>query len=980
MLNSMSDLPALVLARMADDVAVGREVRSRAEQRLSEQLCRVASELGGHCPRGPFAGGLAVFSSHEAALECVVAVREASASRIMRPRLAVHAGLLEHYELPDGDVWVDGPAVHQAARLASIVRPGQAVVSARVIAAPPPGWQRDDTGHHELVGVIGQLRLDRMRADGEEVDWMPPVRSQAVVGGNLVPREEALIGRSADLAALTELQELGVRVITVVGEPGVGGSRLCREVALTSRGASGGVWWCDAQNGALIEVLRAAGEALGVPLVLGRTLADGVLQVGHALAARGASLLVLDGVDSLSGDVARVIRTWCESAPECRFLVHAPDRLGVPGEVAYRLAPPPETESLRILQLALRRVGLDPVDESVGLGLVRTLGRNPFAIGLLAPLLAHVPAAELVVRLRATTGGPLRTLAIVWNQLEPAARKVLTACAVFPVSADRTSILELVDDGTEVADALIHLERASLVRSRDEARAAGVERFSMDARVRRFVLGRLDEERRQALLHRFAVHVLARAEPWSERVWDGDGPEVLARLELVRDDLLAIAHWALSHPEGTPDVLAFAVRAVLCLQPLFLSRGPFPQQRQLLDEVLEQCADHPDLLPGLQVRLLLARVDSRRLRGRHARARTDLSRAMSLAGRAGDTGDRVRCLYAKGMLAFESGDAAAAATALERSATLASRRGMRRDAAMAGASLGVVHLLQGRLTDAEQILEQALAEFRTLGSRHFEGIAVGNLGGVLRASGRFEAARECFRRAVALHRETGERRLEALRVANLGALDMEIGKVDDAREAWEEAIVLAREVGDRRAEASGLEAHGMIALERGQHLVARAHLSEALAVYRLARDATGEGTAMGYLGLTDHRAGQRDTARESYFAAITQLREGDEGVRCGMFLAWLGALEAEDGELMAAQAAFDEAHQLLGRGTPLLDVLEASLDLLNASRDPNGGDTYRSAAALRLDRAPAKMGSDLRVAMAHVSGLLGRAAVVISAS
>ncbi len=974
MLSRMHDVPALLLARVADDLAVGREIRARMMRRLATAVERHAEQAGGRCVVAPVEGSLAVFDAHEQALACAVALRESREVMTLRPRIAVHAGRVESVDSKGGEVWTDGPAVHQAARLASVVRAGQVVVSSVVAGRPPGEWSRDDTGHHELVGLMGQVRLDRLRAPGEEPDWMPPVRSQEVLGGNLVPDELGIVGRDADLVALTELLELGARVITVVSEPGVGASRLCREVALTSRGTAGSVWWCDARNGALIEVIRAVGDALGVPLVLGRTDEACLVQVGHALAARSVDLLVLNGLDALGGEAARVIETWGGSAPNCRFLVHSPRPLRVRGEVVYRLRPLPEGESVRLLGEAVRRAGGTPLDTSLARGLVRTLERNPFALGLVAPLTKKVAPAELVVRLRSQTGGPFRVLGLVWSHLDVEARAVLQACAVFPIAFDIPSLVGTLERAKDPTATLRRLEQAGLLRVRPEAQSAGVLRYGMDRRVRSFVLGRLQPERRRRLFQRFAECVLQSAEVWAERAWDRDGAEVLARLDAAREELLTIARWGLSDPEGKRDALGFATRAIAALQPLFLMRGPFPQQRALLDQALEQCATFPDLEPARQVKLLLARVDARRLQGRSAHAWTDLARATSIADRASDDISRVRCLFARGTLAFETEDRVSAATAFSRSMRLARELDRRREAALAASSLGVVRLVEGQPVEAETTLRRALDELRDLGTLHFQGIAVGNLGAALRAQERFDEARVAFREAIGLHRETGERRLEALRLADLGALEMQVGRLDDARTWWEDAVVLAREVGDRSGEAAGLEALGLVSVELGETQMARARLFEALAVRRLARDSAGEGASLGNLGVVEHCSGLLEPAREAYRAALPLLRAADDGARVGLFSGWLGALEAETGMTLAARAHFDEAQQLLRASAPehlpLLWRLEASRDLMWAKRVPSDRGTYVAAARRRLDRQFVGQGLEARLAHVRLHRLL----------
>src|SRR5476651_2281230 len=108
---------------------------------------------------------------------------------------------------------------------------------------------------------------------------------------NLAPERSTFFGRERETGELARALAEGARLVTLTGPPGVGKSRLARQVALASKAVfPGGVWACDLARADGTEELGArVGEALGV--------APGGPPLVEALAARGRALLVLDDAD-----------------------------------------------------------------------------------------------------------------------------------------------------------------------------------------------------------------------------------------------------------------------------------------------------------------------------------------------------------------------------------------------------------------------------------------------------------------------------------------------------------------------------------------------------------------------------------------------------------------------------------------------------------------------------------------------------------
>ncbi|MEO8753392.1 MAG: winged helix-turn-helix domain-containing protein, partial [Casimicrobiaceae bacterium] len=173
----------------------------------------------------------------------------------------------------------------------------------------------------------------------------PAPQTPAVVAPRLtnLPVAEALVGRDADTASLTQLLAEH-RLVTVLGAGGIGKTRLAQAAARRLVGAfAHGVWWVDlAALSSPDQLVPAIAAAAGV------RLGDGValIPLEQALAPRN-TLLVLDNCEHLVGAVADLVQAVLADAADVRVLATSQEPLNAPGEHVYRLdtlqVPPPGT-------------------------------------------------------------------------------------------------------------------------------------------------------------------------------------------------------------------------------------------------------------------------------------------------------------------------------------------------------------------------------------------------------------------------------------------------------------------------------------------------------------------------------------------------------------------------------------------------------------------------------------------------------------
>ena len=144
----------------------------------------------------------------------------------------------------------------------------------------------------------------------------------------------SFIGRDAELSALRDLLDAR-QLVSILGEGGIGKTRLAREVfgALSDEG-----WpalWVD---------LGAAAGSAGVRASFEDSLrpTGGDASFEALIEERipgGRSLVVLDNCEHVLDDVVSLVRVLADLRPEARILTTSRTRLGSAGEVLYHLKP-----------------------------------------------------------------------------------------------------------------------------------------------------------------------------------------------------------------------------------------------------------------------------------------------------------------------------------------------------------------------------------------------------------------------------------------------------------------------------------------------------------------------------------------------------------------------------------------------------------------------------------------------------------------
>jgi predicted ATPase/DNA-binding winged helix-turn-helix (wHTH) protein len=768
--------------------------------------------------------------------------------------------------------------------------------------------------------------------------------AQARMHVHLPAERDRFVGRTADQQALAAA--LGAaRLVTVLGPGGVGKTRLALHHAWADLPLwSGGVWFCDLTAATSSDaVARAVATAMDLPLGEG----DPLVRIGHALAARGRSLLVLDNFEQLVSCAQATVGGWLERAPEAHFLVTSRDRLRLTGEHLLDLGPLSQDEGEALFVDRAQAVDRRFVAPSTGeLGaLVGMLDALPLAIELAAGRVRVLSVAEITLRmtdrfaLLASEGGrPPRhaTLRAVlddsWELLSPDEQQALAWVSTFEggFSLDAAEAVLATDGGWPVS-LVQRLVDQSLVRV-VPGHPGTSKRFDLLASVRAYAAERLETlastdraaERHGAWFARLATEAFGRPEAGERLAPDLSNLVVACRRAVARGDLpCAVAtlcgvwsvvelqgHFALAH-ELARHVRSDDGWASWVLGRSASALGRFDEAEAVLGAALARAETGADRALVVQLHRGLAGLLMSTGRAREARGSVDAA-LREIGPTARHEPALVGLLLLLADLDRITGHADPARAGYTAALDAARRVGDRRVEWLALIGLGsVLHYHLGDLRGARAAYEASLLMVRARSAAADEGRLLGHLGALCDAEGRPAEAVACLEAALAIHRRLGCRQLEGLDLGRLGQAYADQGRADLARPLLERALSIQRELGARREEGVVLGNLGELWRTLGHARRAEACLEEALAIHREHRNRRFEGLVSGSLAEVYRADGHLERARATLEAALAIHRETGNTVEQAYTLGQMAVLGVQGGDLGSASRFAAEGVRLL---------------------------------------------------------------------
>ena len=632
-----------------------------------------------------------------------------------------------------------------------------------------------------------QTRITRRAVIAEEiVESTTPLHAEHPhPASNLPAPLLPLIGRAGELDQLQALLlDPGVRLITLLGPPGVGKTRLTLQLAREmQQHFGGGAYWIDLS--AIIDhrlVAAALRSSIGLPPPIDPAT-DEVQLLRDGLRDRQA-LLLIDNFEQVI-DAAPIIAELLAAAPQVKALVTSRSALETYGEYAFTVAPlplpdldhlPPWKDLQRFPAIALFVERARAVQPSFSLtsanaatvaAICAHLDGLPLAIELAAAQSQVFTPQDLLQRLiehqplttRGTRHRPAhqRTLneAIAWSyrQLNPSEQRLFRALSVFAGGFTIEALPDLKGVGDPIGT-LSALLAKSLIQAQPEAE--GTLRFALLETIRAYAAERLaDSEDGDGARQQHAVYFTALAERIEPHLTGIDQAQWLNRLEKERDNFRAALTWLL-YGDRVPERIELMLRLCVALWKYW-------RYRCYLNEGYTWTA-----------RALQA-------------AQRDPKAHMAL---------RAQAEWGAGVLAAVKREETQATAHLERSLQLWERAEDARGVAGALTALGARAMYRGDYAQATQYQREAVKLYE--GEGELQGLAYAHnaLGESLRAAGEYAASRRHYQISLGLAQQSGHQRSVAVAMSNLAQVEIVAGEMGAARQHLLNGLALFREIGD----------------------------------------------------------------------------------------------------------------------------------------------------------------------------------------
>ncbi len=655
---------------------------------------------------------------------------------------------------------------------------------------------------NERKAFLRFSRGDWAKAPSEqrgETPWRDSTQSPRT---NLRTPLTSFIGRNKEVADLREyVSNPDTRLVTLVGPPGIGKTRLSLAVARESLPEfTDGVFFvglAPLEDSNLVALTIA--QSFGFVETHDRSPSE---QLKDEIGDKHV-LVILDNVEHVLDTTAILASDLLSACPHLKILTTSREAIRSPGEWLYpvpalNIPTPTELQSMDMdglshfsaIKLFAERgravrpdFKLNADNVNAVTAICSQLDGLPLAIELIAARLRWMSAQALLSQLtdqlvlsadgmRAVPARQKKLLnAIGWsyNSLPEKEQTLFRRLAVFVGGWTLEEAQTICSgDDLETDDIPVLLTRLlekSLVFLQEQA---GQARYQMLVTIRQYAHEKLSElQETERAQNRHLDFFLNLAEEGEVKLHGSQQPVWLERLESEMDNFRTALRWGL----GNSAEAGFHLASALWL--FWHMHNHFIEGRRWYDEALSISMGAP---PLIQIRLLNGAASM-------AMGRSDIERTAALSE---------QCLA----LSQEQKNEWGLALSLHH--------------------LGIAVMWQGDYKRAQNLLEEGLVLSRKMGNWAIINYLLGDLGSLAGTQGDFEQARVYYEEFLALARKHADKWLNSFALQFLAILAYRQSNYSRARTYSEQALTLDNKSGDKRLLCCLLEIIGRVAFHQGK--------------------------------------------------------------------------------------------------------------------------------------------------------------------
>lgn len=674
---------------------------------------------------------------------------------------------------------------------------------------------------------------------------------------NFLTQPTPLIGRDQEIAAARKYILSGrARLLTFVGPPGVGKTRLATQVASSLLE--------EFNNGAYFVSLAPVDDSNLVPATIAQAL--GVNQIGESSFADRLKeylrdkhiLLVLDNFEQVV-EAAPFVAELLSACPWMSVLATSRVPLSIRSERQFPVSPLaiPANENLEIdlseimrysaIELFIERAQAVKPDFELKtenfiavVAICARLDGLPLAIELVAARTSLLPPQALLDHLSGQ--GVLhmdglrdvserhKTLyhAVDWSYalLAPDEQLLLTRMSVFNDgwTLDAVEKIMLTHSASGIRDMMLTLVYNHLVVQYEHQ---GEPRFMLLETIRAYALERLIERgEEKQIRQRHAEYYLALAEKADPYLRTATQLAWLDRLEIERGNLRTALAWFIDRIQDAESGLRLAG----ALFWFWTIRCHLSEGREWSNKALHNGTDSN---PIYRARALFGSGSFAWMQGDISTARTFLDKSVALYRGLGlsQNWNLAWALTGLGLISAYQADYATTQAAADEAVALARQVGDEWMVALALCAGGEACMMRQDYTSARSCFDESSRIFRKIGDKFGLGASLLDWGYLDSIQGDYEKAHDRLAESIAMWRQVGERWMRAVALNILGQVVMQQGDFDQATIYYNESLDLLRKMGLETSIADVLFNLAQLAQSQGHFVLAKRLFEECLALF-----------------------------------------------------------------------------------------------------------------------------------------------------
>jgi tetratricopeptide (TPR) repeat protein len=682
------------------------------------------------------------------------------------------------------------------------------------------------------------------------------------------------IGREEETAAFSALLASS-RLVTVVGAPGVGKTRMVSAL-------SGGAVLCS-----LSDVIDESSmyRSLAMALEAPKEKLSSVLDV----LKQRAPLLVLDQAERALTPL-RAFLLEAHQKTSARFVCTSRERLALPMESIFSLAPLSDSQARELFLARVKEQNV-VVDDARLPELLGLLDGLPLAIELAAARAKLFSIPQLIDKLssrfqllRRSNQTLERVISSSWDSLSSDEQSVLSQCALFRGSFSieaAEQIVQLDNPDAWIVDVLQSLcEKSLLFRHGDRlsmmlcirefssqlsvveqgtgnglTNTGSEEKQLKEPHIRRMLVP--GPGLKSGVIERFASYFISEAAKREAQLYGRTGESAKRWFQEEQENLVEV--YRLGERLEQPQ---WSIESALYLSRSFTGDARYETLLSLLGGSL------PLSSGGWRAALLEQRGRLFYLQGSLVEALADLSAAATLAEEAEDS-SLLASVYNR---------------------------------------LGTYYLRTREMEQADQFLQRASSLFEALSPTHHHGFCESQRALLAKKRGQYQLAQTHYERSLAIRQRIQDLPGVATSLLNLSYFLKGQGRLAEARVYVEQVLPIARRLSDQRLEASYLGALGAIHQEDGDLPKAAQLLEESNHKLQTMGKRLLSSWFTLLLGQAYHELGRLTEARQQYEAVLSR-RDSAEPAQESYTWSYLAMLCAKEGRQREASDAISLAEK-----------------------------------------------------------------------